>query len=283
MDFTDVVGLDVSQARKELDVSVRREPLITQNGHEDVSKDLLINEDSESQIGIVSKSHQVVPFNDQMDFVLEALNRTGIDYKLKESQITGNTKLYQEYILNADVDSPDGENLSPYVIFRGSYIGVPIKMLTGMYRFVCSNGVTVGNTIEEIKVSARESKDMIQSTLIEDMQEAIEEIPMVSRRYRELEDEMMNPYVYMLLADQYISKKVKEQIVIELKAVGSVELLKDKIRNNDFNDPNQLIQVVDEISAWELYNICTNIATHRCLNPATRVRTYNSISSIFEV
>jgi hypothetical protein len=148
VEFGNVVGLDVDVVRREIDFPVRREIARGVDTTLDVPKSELVSAclaGVEQPVGIVPKSRPLIPYAEAMDFTLSQLGKVNIPFKLRKSGYTSKRlALYQEYVFDEGIQSPDGKSLSPMVIMRSSYAGgCPLEFSFGTYRFICSNGALV--------------------------------------------------------------------------------------------------------------------------------------------
>jgi hypothetical protein len=88
----------------------------------------------------------------------------------------------------------------------------------------------------------------------------------------------------LYLAEVYLSAGYKKAVLHELERNGNIEVLKDKLRNPDFQgDVSKLYNVLDEITAWEFYNIVTNILTMKARSVGARSSVYHTASKIFGI
>lgn len=282
--FNNVKELDQIQARNGLDIPYLREDLVTENPYDSTRYQLIKREDTGYEMGIINNKKVIFPYPEVMDWVIKEFDNSGLKYKLQDSIVKKNGEMFQQYLFDYEIDSPDGNDLSPMVIVKSSYVGSPLDMHFGTYRFVCSNGVMVGNTIEKIHVSARET-DLLQSSISADIKKNLEKFDEVAGLYKELQEETFNPYLQSLILNQYITAGYKKAILQELAHTGNIQILKEKIKGKDFTSEtqDQLFRIVNEITAWEFYNIVTNVVTRKAKGANSRLSYYNVVSDIFEV
>jgi hypothetical protein len=216
-------------------------------------------------------------------WLIQDFEDAGLDYKLRDSVVMSKGDLYQEYIFDRKVDTPDNSDMAPMALVKASYVDVPLEVFFGTYRFVCSNGVIVGETINKIRV-APNTQNLLQSSIKDEIKTRLSEFSEVSNLYKKLEDESFNPYLDLYLAEVYLSAGYKKAVLHELEKNGNIEVLKDKLRNPDFQgDVSKLYNVLDEITAWEFYNIVTNILTMKARSVGARSSVYHTASKIFGI
>lgn len=281
--FQMVQEMDKDTAKAEISFPVERRPLITENGHHSTEYCILHRLDEGIDMGIVKKTRPIIKYPDIMDWMLGEIEGVGLDYKLRDSVVTSKGDMYQEYLFDRNVESPDGTAMTPLALVRGSYVGTPLEVMFGTYRFVCSNGVTVGETVSRIRVPAK-TKDLLQTSIKDNIRTSLTQFQQVENLYKNLENETFNPYLVQYLMEMYITAGYKKAVLEALKQEGSVEVVKDKIKAEDFQgDVTRLYNIIDEISAWQFYNICTQVATQRARSVSARMNIYNSTSRVFGI
>lgn len=287
-EFNSVEEVDKVQAKKELDFGVERVPLVTEpSPHEHVDRLLVQRTDEPEEgykknLGIVKDTRTHTPYPVIMDWVERELDKANIKYKLKESTVTKKGDMYQEYLFDHSIDTPDNQGMAPLLILKGSYVGTPMEAFFGTYRFVCSNGVMVGETISKITVKPN-VQDLLQSSIKDELQMKIQNFKQVENLYSKLQSEDFAPYLWTVFADNYLGTKVKKEIINLLVHDGNVEVTKEKIRSADLLDPESLITIVNNITAWEFYNVVTQVATIHSKSVQARMYNFNRVSKDFEI
>lgn len=282
--FDQYTGLDLQNARSEIGFPVQRESLISEQTRTASNKDILIRADSGVRVGVVPKTHQIVPYGDIMDWVTSQFDQVGVDYKLRESLVTNTGDLYQEYLFDLDVTPPDGEEISPLVILRGSYTGVPLQVKMGTYRFVCLNGVVVGETIQDMRVSAHNSHSILPSSIKDQINFKFQKFADVATKYSELYAVPFNAYLVPFLASEVLPLLMKKAVFYQMQEDGNIELTVEKLKAANLTGAlKELYKVVEEQSAWYLYNVATQYATHQARSVNARITQYQGISQFFGV
>lgn len=287
MNYNDIEEVDKVQTRKELDFGVERVSLVTEPSPHEYTDRLLVQrtnpaEGEKKKLGIVKSTRNHIPYPTIMDWVERELNRANIKYKLKESTITKKGDMYQEYLFDHDINTPDQQTMSPMLIVKGSYVDTPMEAFFGTYRFVCSNGVMVGETIDKLTVKPN-VQDLLQSSINEELQHKIQDFKRVEELYDNLYNEDFTPYIWTVFADQYLGTKIKKEIINLLVHDGNIEVTKEKIRSADLQDPESLINIINNITAWEFYNVVTQVATIHSKSVQSRMNNFNRVSKDFDI
>ena len=282
--FARASSISLTQAFQEVSFPIERRNLITEDPNQPTDYQMVHRVDTNYDLGVVPVTYPKVGYRDVMKWMVQNFENAGLDYKLRDSIVQNKGDVYQEYIFDQDIDTPDGSEMSPLVIARLSYVHSPLEIFFGSYRFTCSNGVLVGHTVQKIHVGPR-VQDLLQSSIKDDIKQSLQKFAEVSNLYSKLDNESFNAYLIPYLLDHYITAGFKKAVLQELANGGNVEVLKDKISQDDFSsgDIESVINVKDEISAWLFYNIITNIATRKSRSVGARFRNYQNISRVFGI
>lgn len=282
--FANADSVSLSDAFREVSFPVERRNLVTEDPNQPTEYQMVHRTDTDQDLGVVPSVYPYVKYRDVMKWMVQNFERAGVDYKLRDSLVQNKGDVYQEYLFDHDVDTPDGSDMSPLVIAKMSYVRAPLEIYFGTYRFVCSNGVMVGNTIQKIHVSPK-VQDLLQSSIRDDIRQSLEKFVKVSNLYTKLQNESFNPFLTQYVLDHYVTAGFKKAVLAELQNAGNIEVLKDKLKQEDFSqgDLDQIYRVVDEITAWDFYNIVTNIATRKSRSVGARFRNYQNVSRVFNI
>ena len=282
--FTNAQSISISQSFQDISFPVERRNLITEDPNKSTEYQLVHRTDTNQSFGVIPVTYPDLKYRDIMKWMVENFEQAGLNYKLRDSVIQNKGDVYQEYLFDEDIDTPDDSEMSPLVIARMSYVHSPLEIFFGSYRFVCSNGVLVGHTIQKIHVSSK-IQDLLQSSIKDDIKQSLNKFAKVSKLYSKLNDDSFNPFLTQYILDHYVTAGFKKAVLIELVNTGNVEILKNKLNQDDFSkgDLDSIYTVLNEISAWEFYNIVTNIATRKSRSVGARFRNYQNISRVFDI
>lgn len=287
--FKETVSIPLTEARGEIDFNILRENLISEDSSIGAEKDAVIRADNSQPLGIISKKKHLLEYGNIMDRLTEDFTQSGYDFKLKESVITRKGDLYQEYIFDWNMENPDGEDLAPMIIAKASYIGKPLSLIFGTYRFVCLNGVVVGETLDSIEVKSREVRDLLTHTLKDEIRQNLLNMSNVSKRYADLASKSMVPYLNDTLVSSMVATGMKKKLLGKLQDEGSINIpMIDeglKMTKEDFitDYPENLYVVREDKSAWKLYNDMTELSTHSSRSVNSKISSSYAVSNVFEI
>lgn len=256
-------------------------------------------EDNKSLLGLVPENRVLVSYGDVTEWVCGEIDKIGVDYKIISSQISGkSSNMTQKYVLNYDITNPDGFKLSPMLIVESSYVGVPVALEMGVFRFVCSNGVYVGSNIfERTKISARKLENFGRVSTGDVIRRGLDKIVALGDTYQTLAEEDWRPYFIEFLNSPRVDVEFKKHAVEYLLLSDDIYALTAKtLKNEDFlgavNTDGTIYNRSSEAilcfgskghtnSAWEFYNNLTYISTHESSTLSIQKRTGHMISEIF--
>lgn len=255
--------------------------------------------DEKVLLGLIPDDRPVISYSEITDWICDQLDRTGVGYKILDSKVYGkSSKMQQRYVFDMDIENPDGYSLSPLLIVESSYSGLPVGLEMGTYRFICSNGVTVGGDIfERTKITARRLQDFGSITIGDVIRRGLDKITALKDVYQNLENQSWIEYMMTFLDSERVDVEFKKHLVEFLSLEGTIAPLTDKtLKNEDFhgsvlissdtiaNRKGEAILQLDvnkNKTAWGLYNDMTYIASHESSSIPIRDRTYHMISEVF--
>ena len=282
-DFKSVQEVSMVDAIKAASFPVERRPLVTETGHHDTQYSIAHRVDQNQNLGLIKKTRPIILYDTLIKWMIQDFEDAGLKYKLRDSVIMNKGDLYQEYIFDKKIDTPDESDMAPMIIVKSSYVGTLLEIFFGTYRFVCSNGMLVGETIGNIRVASG-TQDLLQSSIKDNLKNKLDQFQWVSSLYSKLDDNSFNPYLEQYLAALYLSAGYKKAVLAALQSTGNITVLKEKIRNTDFQgDVTLLYNIVNEISAWEFYNVVTNVLTTRARSVGARSQVYHVSSKVFDI
>ncbi len=275
--------------------TVEREELIRKDDI-DTGYDALYRHDDLSQLSVVSRGYKLVPHREAVDFVSHVLDEVGIDERKTTFDMASNgakmfmTIQFPEYQFNpagGDVKStsldsidPGDDSFIPQIVVRNSYDkSTTLDITYGAFRMVCSNGVMIGQTVQETKVT-HFGKDInlevLRMPLIENLEKTIEGI---STNFKRLNREDGNPYLETILMQGMLAGKYERMLIGNVMDYALVDYGVDE------KTQKQVIEGVrstgKEMTAYMLWCVLTELATHRVKSVISRQRMSAQIAQTF--
>jgi hypothetical protein len=261
---------------------VDREKLFRANG-EYAGCDALINGITDKKVAVVSEKYHLTTNARAMIFTEELLSKNGIEYELGKTDITpSGGRFFQEFRFPEmrfevkNTSAHDGgvkDDYIPTIILKNSYDRTSALDFTfGGYRFVCSNGMLLGQTVERIKVAHNYTPDFkeIGKRLLSGIESSVESFRI---RSNELNNTPSNWYLLPIFAE--LTQKMIEEIQILSKGGFAIE--------RDEDGKIQRVIDRDNMSAYALMQLVTNVTTHKASSYRTSVSYQKKIANIFEI
>lgn len=303
VDYNDVTGLDLSNAKQEISFPIEVEKVQSVVSNKILSKSVLfnlnggVNKNERTPIGFISDKRKIQPYGELMDIVTNELSKI-TNFKLIENNIS--TKSYnvsQRYLIDQKITNPDGFELAPMIMVNYSYVGLPIALELGTFRYTCSNGAFVKvQDFERISIKMHDLNSLYIQNIGNLIKRGLDNINKISNRYNELASENWETYLEAMLSNPRVSVAFKKSIADYLHGTGEMLLrTTDTVKNdtflslhydknsncfiNRYNEP--IYQIMNQKSAWNFYNDCTDLSSHTSPSIALRKNNDLNISEIF--
>jgi len=279
--------------------SVKREKLYRKDGT-DTRYDALYRKDDGSQLSVVSRDYKLITHRQVVDFVHRTLRDLNIKYRVNKYEVASNgAKMFHvirfpDYKFNVAGDCR-GENTAldgkknrddyiPTITVKNSYdksTGCDIDY--GGYRVVCSNGVVVGVRIEKIHIIHFGREDVNEQflafryKLVKCITKTTEGI---KNTFERLNRESGVNYFEKILFLEEIARIYKKEMIDRMFPFVKVEYEKNEETGREESVGFKMKQ---EFSAYLLYCILTEIATHQTRTVLARHRMNRMIADQFDV
>lgn len=286
--FQDVEGVAPEDMLSQISFPYRVEKAVGADSELYTTKNVVIREDTEDPLGLISAKRGVIPHSEVASWVFGELNSMGVDYKIRDVAVNKRGDVYSEFIFRDTVETPDDEGMAPMLILRQSYIGTPVEVHMGTYRFVCSNGAMTGNTIESLKIKPNELDGYLKTSIRDDIHHRLSKFSNVSKVYRDMHSREFSPALFDFLLNEAMPTMLKKTALDALAEMGAVNILtEEKIKSPDFRDETSvkaLYEPVDvTLSEYAFYNVLTQIVSHRARSAGARMMQSRAVSDFFNV
>lgn len=290
--FNAVEGIPWSEIKESVDFEVTDEGAISQETTTFLNKKAVMKvheDDTREPFGLVSTNRPLLHHTDLLDWVNGGMQKSGVGYKIIDNVVDNRGDLFQQYLLDTEIDTPDGQSISPMMILKASYVSKPLEIMFGTYRFVCSNGAVIGNTIESYSVKPNEVSGLLTRSIEGEVMRGVGNMDRVSRRYSSLANEPMSDYLETLIGNRKLSSGIRKEILYSLESSGHVELPLEEdgieINGETLNqgDPSNLFTLVNDDSGWHLYNLATQMASHTTRTASSRNRADRQVAAVFGI
>lgn len=251
---------------KKYDFPVTREKLERSDGV-DTGYDTLYRPDTGSNLGVVSRKYQMVKHADAMEMVFGILDRMKLEHSEPRVKLSGQGKRMYSSIPFPDMrfnptegleDFNGKEDFDPVMRVHNSYDGsLKFSFLYGVEKLICTNGATVFKAAQSISlrhVSENIDFDKIRPTIETSLDKTIVK---TKDQVNKLVSEDGFNYLNLIMAESVLANTYKRAII---EAIGENHI--DSVKDNRGNIV-EFSEGVDPFTAYYLWNIITNVSTHK--------------------
>ncbi len=294
-DFSAIQGLDLGTKIQELSFPVHKETLLAETAGVKVNRAVILRTVDNARLGLVSLDRPPQNHGATMQWFTDELAKTGVPFKLKNCAVSDkDLSLYQEYVMDFDVTPPDGEKINPMIILRSSFVGKPLSLNFGTYRFTCANGVTVGRTIDKIDLSAKEFGNFARMAMGDAIKRNLDAYKAIETLYARMADADLQPVLASVFGPNQIPIKAKKSALEKLELSGVLTVIKEgdtsdeesmvrRLRKTDFENIAEHAQFHSSATLWDVYNHLTSWASREPKSENTRMVSWRAIDQAFAV
>jgi hypothetical protein len=270
-----IVNPSQNEVMDQVEFQIYRDDLITSEEGISAQKDFLMRNpidkdepDEKIPVGIISKRRNLLLYPTVMETVWGALKASGVKYHIQESSVNLSTAgLFQKYIIEQELPTPDGQVVSPMMVLQSSHIGKPLDLKFGTYRFVCSNGAVVGEDIGRYAMRPSEvsnfSSAILQNSIVQSVRSLTERI---GDKYQEMYHTPFEGALEGFLIERRLPSSMKIRVLrnLEEAKVVSLNTNGERLTGRLFEE-NPLMDLVEvaenQYSTWNFYQMVTNDAS----------------------
>ena len=267
------------------DFEVKREKHFLSNGQDTGLIDLYRG-DTGRYLYAVSPKYHLTTHAKANDVVEQMLQKQSIAYEVGHTAIANRgTRFFREFrfpsmkfipdkVKGTSLDGGAIDEFCPTIIVRNSYDrSSKLDFYYGGFRFICGNGAMIGDIIQHIAIKHNVEPDykIIADGFLSRIEETIEGF---KRTYEKLNTMPAEPFLELLFMET-LSKKA---------AAAALLLSKGLIDFSYDGDGNiEGVSASKELSAFALWNIATDIATHSVRKFPRALALQRQIAKVFQV
>jgi hypothetical protein len=262
-----------------------RERLFTKGG-QDTQMDAIVRADNGFPISVVSPRYKVTTHKEANEFVEKMLTKFDIEYEVGNTWMSKDSARFMRVIkfpkykfIPQDMNNTalDGgrknDEFVPTFIERNSFDRTTAyQLIYGGIRSVCSNGLILGDIVQNVvlKHNKEVDYDHLQQVFMTNIEQTVEGIKKV---YTKLNAEPGNLLIKSLIMET-LSERVLQSFLYQLPN-GLVSV--------DFDENQKPLDVVthEDVSAYLVYQIMTNVISHHVKQMNTQMMWHNKINKVF--
>jgi len=274
-------------------------PSLRGDTKEDTGDRYLVNENTNKIVGRVTSRYRLVTHKAASDIVKQLITKTELEYQSLGAQTSnGGSRFFETLIFPSlcfnpatgahstalDTTNPQKDDMFPAITIRNSYDKTsPVIFGYGMYRLVCSNGMSL--PIRETKLSFKHTQtidfERVRSTLLLNLEDSTKLMDIIFKR---LNGENGTEYLCKILSEHFTDRfkiALFDRINQEHNSIHV-----DYDSEHDPDNPQRIIglkirNIKADVSAYAIYNVVTEIATHKLTNRSEREVANTKIAKVF--
>ena len=269
------------------DFDVGRERLHLTNG-QDTGMDALYRGDTGKYLYAVSPKYHLTTHAKANEVVETMLKKQGIDYEIGHTAVSagGGNRFFREFRFPSmkftpgwsgpDSTALDGgakDEYCPTIIARNSYDrSSKLDFYYGGFRFICANGVMIGDIIQRISIKHNVEPDykLIAEGFLSRIEQTVEGF---KATYERLNTMSADPFLELLLMETFSTKAAQAAALL---SNGLIDLSYDGDGNIEG------VTASKNVSAYFLMQLATNVATHSVRKYHRAIALQRQIAKVFE-
>jgi hypothetical protein len=271
--FSITNALNLAETRSKIKFPVVRENMITVKNKIPSSYQMVMfkSKNELKPLGEVKASRPFILHEDLMDWLCEEFDKLGIDFKLRVNSVQQKAfSLYQQYLFNFDVNTPDREGISPLVFVKNSFItGSAFELHFGTFRYTCTNGATHTEEISHIAANSKNWKSLRTNGLVGEFNKAFNLYGKISSFFSYLYDIPLSDKFEELFSPGLLPIGLRKHLLASLESSDDVtvniDVPKKKVKSKsrylketDLANIKNTVSLTGDLSMWDIYNRFTN-------------------------
>lgn len=271
---------------------VKEVPMVRIDGGSSPNIRALVNGITDKTLSTVSDRYTVTTHKQASDIVKNFLDETGLRYEsLGATTSTAGSRFFETLTFPDLTFNPLGlstaldakglhrDDMVPTITIRNSYDKTtPVAWDYGMFRILCANGMAI--LMEQTRLSFTHAQvinpDRVRDVLMQNLEQSTLLIENITKK---LNQEEGSDFLSKLLKAKF-SDSFKERLLAEIAPHAKINFV-DRV------DEGRTIRTIESIStddsAWAVYNIATQIATHEIGNRSNIEKESRRIAKVFEI
>ncbi len=262
----------------------------------------IVNGDTNKTMGQIGKGYNVVTHRDASGFIHDFLYKVGICFN-SERKRTGSagakyfeTISFPEYafspekngtssavdLANLDVPLSQREVMVPYINIKNSYDKTSaVSWAHGVARLTCLNGMAIFSKDRMFMAYRHNQKidyDRVKNTLLTGLDKSINIIQLA---YNRLNEEKGLDFLRDLIDGDY-PDKFRLAVLQKVAPFATIET--ETIVGDEGKHKTLIIKdIKTEASAWSIYNVATDVASHALTNPIYQDKIGRKVAKTFAI
>jgi len=296
--FSNVDALNLQKTRADVKLPIVREKMVSvKNGIPSSYQMVLFKNSNEVRpLGEVKASRPFIPHEELMDWLCEEFDKLGMEFKLKMSNLNqGKFSLFQQYLFDHDIGTPDRQKINPSVLIKNSFVGgSAFELYFGTYRYVCANGAIHGEELAHITANSKNWKSLRQNGIVGTIGKTFASYNKVSHFFRALYNMPFSDKFEKLFSPGLLPIGLRKQVLASLELsediAVNIDVPKKKVKSKSrYLKEENLVQIRDSISVtgnlsmWDVYNRFTSYTSNQLASGSGILNASRHIDHAFSV
>ncbi len=297
--FSNINALSLQKTRADVKLPVIREKMISVEKKIPSSYQMVLfkSRNEVRPLGEVKADRPFILHEELMDWLCEEFDKFGIDFKLHKNQLhQGKFALFQQYLFNYDIGTPDRQKISPLVFIKNSFVGgSAFELHFGTFRYICTNGaIHTEKELSHITANSNNWKSLRQNGLIGTFERAFAAYKNVSGFFRTLHDMSFTDKFEKLFSPGLLPIGLRKQVLASLELsediIVNIDTPKKKVKvKSRYLKEENLVQIRDTISVtgnlsmWDVYNRFTSYTSNQLASGSGILNASRHIDHAFSV
>jgi hypothetical protein len=287
--FSVTGALDLAKTRAQIKFPVIREDMITVKNKIPSSHQMVLYKGDKvlKPLGEVKATRPFILHEELMDWLCGEFDKLGIEFKLRENNVQQNAySLFQQYLFNFDIDTPDGNGISPLVFIKNSFVvGSAFELHFGTFRYICTNGAVHTEEISHVTGNSNTWNSLRTNGLVDHFNRAFTSYRKISTFFNSLSAMPLSDKFEELFSPGLLPIGLRKQALASLESsddiIVNIDVPKKKVKTKsrylkelDLANIRNTITLTGNLSMWDMYNRFTNYTSTQ-LESGSRVLNSN--------
>jgi hypothetical protein len=298
-DFYNIGTLDLRKTRAKVKLPVTREGMISiENKIPSSYQMVLLKSGNEVRpLGEVKADRPFILHEELMDWLCEEFDKFGVKFGLQINNVSqGNFSLFQQYVFDHYIGTPDRQKISPSALIKNSFVGgSAFELHFGTYRYVCANGaIHTEKELVHITANSKNWTGLRKNGLYGILEKAFASYKNVSEFFRLLYDMSFSEKFEKLFSPGLLPIGLRKQVLASLELsediTVNIDVLRKKVKSKSryLKEENlvnirESISLESDLSMWDVYNRFTNYTSNQLSSGGGMLNANRHIDYAFSV
>jgi hypothetical protein len=277
--FLNTPALSLPETRTQVKLPVAREDMISVNNKIPSSYQMVLLKSGKGvkQLGEVKANRPFIRHEELMAWLCEEFDKVGMEFKLHTNRLSqGKFSLFQQYLFNYDIKTPDSQNISPLVYVKNSFVGgSAFELHFGTFRYVCTNGaIHTEKELSHITANSGNWKKIRQTGLVGVFENAFASYKNVSEFFQHLYSMPLSDKFEKLFSPGLLPIGLRKKILTSLELTKDIDVnidvpgkkVKTKsryLKEEDLVNVRNSVSLTGDLSVWDVYNRFTSYTSNQ--------------------